>query len=320
MRKVDESAFMYRIANMYYRDGVSQSEIAQMENVSRSQISRMLDKAREYGIVKIYIEKPQKPNTERLEQNVKTILGLKDVFILPIDVSQYTGDGYLDSIKDAAELASPIVTKLLSDCTMIGVGWGRSLYYLSLSIQRPDISQCRAFVPLCNGLGQSCRYLQTSLIANNFAEKFDAETFFLSLPNGPIDINYWSVVDNSALEKVKKLWAQIDGAIFSLGTVNTAENIYYTELLKSELEGIKIEPDICGEIVGMGFTVEGKVKLQNAKHMPYAYPLENLHTLKTTIAFALGSNKITALYHGAKNGFFNTLITDVSTAKGLLGL
>jgi DNA-binding transcriptional regulator LsrR (DeoR family) len=31
MRKVDENAFMYRIANMYYRDGISQSEIAQTE-------------------------------------------------------------------------------------------------------------------------------------------------------------------------------------------------------------------------------------------------------------------------------------------------
>ena len=320
MRKVDENAFMYRIANMYYRDGISQSEIAQTEKVSRSQISRMLNKARAQGLVNITIRMPQQPNTDRLQENVKSILGLKDVFVLPIDVTQYANDDNLVGIKDAAELAAPIISKLLSDCTMIGVGWGRSLYYLSLSVQRPDISHCRTFVPLSNGFGQSCRYLQPSIIANNFAEKFDAETFFLSLPNGPTDSNYWSLVDNSILEKVQALWNRLDGAIISLGPMNPAENIYYTELLKTELSGIKIQPDICGEIVGMGFTKEGKAKPQSHDFIPCAYPIENLRKIKNAVAFAFGPSKVTPLYCAAKSGFFNILVTDISTAKGLLGL
>lgn len=321
MKYVDEVALMYRIANMYYRDNISQNEIAKMEGVSRSQISRLLEKSRTCGIVKITVEMPENPDTTLLQDSVRVMLGLKEVFVLPLDVSKYTTDSNFYSIKDAAELAAPILKKLLSDCKTIGVGWGRSLYYLSLSVTNMsdiDISKPSMFVPLCNGFGQSSRYLQPSVIANNFAERYNAETFFFTVPGAPLSSNRWSIVERSIFEQVKKLWEDMDAVIVSVGPSNTSENIYFTELMKSELSQIVIQPDISGEMIGMGFTSDGQSKAQSEGFSSCSYLLEDLQYIPKTIAFAFGGNKVTAIYYAAKNKLFNTLITDIYTAKSLL--
>ena len=51
---------MYRIAKMYYVDNLTQQQIAVSENVSRSQISRLLDQARASGIVEITVRMPER--------------------------------------------------------------------------------------------------------------------------------------------------------------------------------------------------------------------------------------------------------------------
>ena len=45
---------MLRVAKYYYLDEMSQQEIAQKENIHRSQISRILKAARELGYVHLY--------------------------------------------------------------------------------------------------------------------------------------------------------------------------------------------------------------------------------------------------------------------------
>ncbi len=57
----NDSALAYRIARYYYLDNLSQSEIAQMEQISLSTVSRMLDKARAGGMVTIDIKMPVSP-------------------------------------------------------------------------------------------------------------------------------------------------------------------------------------------------------------------------------------------------------------------
>ena len=44
---------LYRIAEQYYKKGKTQEEISREENISRSQVSRMLDRAKTQGIVRL---------------------------------------------------------------------------------------------------------------------------------------------------------------------------------------------------------------------------------------------------------------------------
>jgi len=54
----DDKDFLYRLAIMYYTEGLTQQEIAQRLGISRPQISRGLARAQEVGIVRIQIVPP----------------------------------------------------------------------------------------------------------------------------------------------------------------------------------------------------------------------------------------------------------------------
>lgn len=49
MAAKQEDALIYRIARYYYLENLSQNEIAQIEQISRSKVSRLLERARANG-------------------------------------------------------------------------------------------------------------------------------------------------------------------------------------------------------------------------------------------------------------------------------
>jgi len=50
---------LFRIAQMYYEDDLTQEEISKELHISRSNISKMLKRARNVGIVEIVVHRPQ---------------------------------------------------------------------------------------------------------------------------------------------------------------------------------------------------------------------------------------------------------------------
>ena len=75
---------MYRIAKMYYMDGLTQAQIAAAESISRSQISRLLDQARARGIVEITVRMPGRISLNELRDDLIRELKLKDAVIAQI--------------------------------------------------------------------------------------------------------------------------------------------------------------------------------------------------------------------------------------------
>lgn len=184
MKKYDEEAFIYRIANMYYRDNISQQEIAASEGVSRSQIARLLNIARTSGMVKIYVEPPKKDNVTQLQKSVCALLGLEKAIVLPINAEAY--DDYSLCMRDVAALAAPVVQKLIKKSKKIGVGIGASLYNLSMYIKNdletsPNNVYSKTFITLCNSFGNTSVFFQPAIITNNFAVQYNASVF-LFLP------------------------------------------------------------------------------------------------------------------------------------------
>lgn len=71
------------IAELYYEENKTQSEIAREMGISRALISRYLTEARNYGVVKIQIQSPieeAKILLEKLQQQ----FGIREVMLLPI--------------------------------------------------------------------------------------------------------------------------------------------------------------------------------------------------------------------------------------------
>lgn len=66
----DERRQIVKVATLYYFEGLTQAEIAKKVGVSRPLISKLLNKARENGIVEIYI-RDENAHTVELENRLE---------------------------------------------------------------------------------------------------------------------------------------------------------------------------------------------------------------------------------------------------------
>ena len=83
MARKFENALVYRVAKSYYLDNLSQIEIAKRENISRSTVSRLLERARDSGVVCIEIKTPSDFALSETEDKLKTKSSFRTLPLIP---------------------------------------------------------------------------------------------------------------------------------------------------------------------------------------------------------------------------------------------
>ena len=82
--EASEKIRLIEVARLYYEHDFSQLQIAKKIGISRPGVSRLLQMARETGIVKIEIIDPDARGTQ-LEDSLREKFGLKHVIVVPND-------------------------------------------------------------------------------------------------------------------------------------------------------------------------------------------------------------------------------------------
>lgn len=108
------------VAEMYYFEQMTQSAIADRLSLSRWTVGRMLESARESGLVHITIDHPLARH-HRLEVELASRFGLAKAVVVP---TQARPESTLDVIASAA---ADRLTMLRPAPSVIGVSWGRTL-------------------------------------------------------------------------------------------------------------------------------------------------------------------------------------------------
>jgi len=80
--KVDQIARLVQVAHLYYDENLSQQEIADKLEVSRSLIAQYLQQARDRGIVRIEVINPMN-SCENIALEIQERANLERVFIVP---------------------------------------------------------------------------------------------------------------------------------------------------------------------------------------------------------------------------------------------
>ena len=89
--ETDKRALSVKVAQLYYQNDWRQSRIAAELNLSRPTVSRLLQYARESGIVQIKISNPL-VSTQQLAAELKDYYHLDQVIVVP---SEMTASGEL---------------------------------------------------------------------------------------------------------------------------------------------------------------------------------------------------------------------------------
>jgi deoxyribonucleoside regulator len=313
----NDSALAYRIARYYYLDNLSQSEIAQIEQISRSTVSRMLDKARASGMVTIDIKMPVSPLIDKLESSLQEALGLTRVIVVPASVNELNETTDETVVQDLASIAATHMTELLKDCKIIGLGWGRTVYSTVgyMPFVEPDSS--RLFIPLVSNYSVRNRFLQTSTIVSRYGERFGAQTYYLNISGvkRPEEQRTESEILN--IRQLERYWSEMDAAVLSLGAPLKGKNPYHSELAIYSAEGDD-EQSERGEMLSQLYFSNGETCWMGRDAEIVAFPLSKLKDVKNVICIAGGLDKAKPILYASKNGYFKTLITDHLTATEML--
>lgn len=310
MNVLEDSSLLFRVAKYYYINNYSQDEIAKLENISRPQISRLLKKARDVGIVKIDVSMPNTLERGELQAQLQSILHLKKVVISP------STEGGKENSAGVYSITASYLSEVLRGRKNVGIGWGKTIYNTSLQLALQDEHNELTFYPVIGNSGTNIPFYQINNIIDRFAEKFRANAYythslFLQPKTIPTDL------DIKRLNVLKQYWKNLDAIIIGLGGRVISKAIYIDELPPSVNKKQLVDHAI-GDILA-NFFLDDETFFEYPKdYRLIAIDLKDLKQIEEIICIAHGRHKVEAIVYAANNKYFNTLITDDLTARAVL--
>ncbi len=296
---------MQEAAILYYEKNYTQSEIADIMNLSRQTVSKLLTDAVKENIVEIKIHDPE-ITCKDLEQALCERFGIKNAVVCGVSALDESLL-LLMTVKRACEY---IETLVKSGNKKIAISWGHTVQKLISEL--PSVNaQGNTVFPLfgATDLEESC--FASNELARSFADKIGAEVKYAWFPYRPDNFED-SVLfkKTSYYKKLYDLWNSIDIAIVGIGNRDSIETLGksfgYNEKCNSAI----------GDVSTHFFDEEGNI-LKLYENTLCATK-ENLKKAKETIAVACGKDKTAAIVGAMRTNLIDTLITDEYTAKNII--
>ena len=308
---------LYRVAKAYFVDQRTQQEIADIENFSRSQISRILKKALEENLVSYKLNFPTDVDEGALSTQLLEELGLEQVYLIPSFYGQNASMSQDEISKNLALGAADKLADLLGDAKNVGLGWGRTMYNASLFVQPPQKAiRGRTFIPLVGLSGDNTPFLQINTIVDRFGERFRAERHYINMPSlqprKPLAIG-----QADPCKPLLDRWSSLDAVVISIGGPPAGnKNLMseYPRLYKKQLQ----ESGAVGDILSQFFYEDGRILEPDSGFRLLSCDIRQLAQVKNVIALAAGPDKVPAIRTAAKMGYVKTLVTDYDTGIKLL--
>ncbi len=305
MKISDEKILMSEAATLYYEKKHTQQEIADLMNLSRQTVSKLLNDAIKENIVEIKIHNPQK-DWEESERLICERFGIKKCVVCGVS-SKNESVRLLMTVKSAVEYITPEINK---GGLKIAVSWGRTIQELINTM--PEMNTvCNIVFPLFGATDNENSYFSSNELARGMADKIGANIKYAWFPY-LTDNNEDCVLLKklSYYKKIQELWNNADIAIVGIGNTDVLE-IFGKTFGYSEKRS-----RVIGDVATHFFTEDGE--FVNLYENTLCASAENIKNAKQTIAIACGNGKSKAIAGALRTGLIDTLITDEYTAKQIL--
>ncbi len=316
MKTGPDPSTIYRIARYYYAEGLSQEEIAAKEGFSRSQISRLIDKAMELGLVKITLVPPADLRTEELGRELKDALGLRAVVVVPVR-----------NTADADEMTAAIATRAtdylaenLKEFKVVGLGWGQTVYKTAELLARSGGKGGGPFfVPLIGTSGDDNPNLQINTIIDRFSTSFRSSGLFVNIPSVREMGAPLSKIEKKRISMLTEKWDTVEAAVVGLGAPPKNSPNLIDELPQGYKEELK-NSHSCGDILAHFFAPDGTLFKSRYDYELLAFDIKRLSGLRRSICLAGGPGKTAGIMAAARSKYISDLVTDEQTAIAILRL
>lgn len=320
MAKKEDPKLMYRIARRYYIDNISQIEIAKIEGVSRSTVSRMLERARSSGLISVQVKMPVDIDVSKTERELCRRLGINQVIVAPVSEVSNDAQSAERILLEVAAIAGGYLPRLLENSTYIGLGWGRTIYETAACL--PDIrnSSRKFFVPMVNNYSSHSRYMQTSTIVSRFCDKFEGDGFYLNISDPSHKRGERNETELNNIRQLCVYWDMLDAAVLSFSSPRQLlTNPYYIDIWRGGIDiGDPDEKEMLFESMGQVLYADGSYYGVNRNFDMISMDLQRLKEIPNVICIGAGIGKAETLIAAGRGGFYKTLIVDHLTAEAMI--
>lgn len=312
--EVNKQYQIMRVARKYYELHRGQLEISKEEGVSKSTISRMLQKAIELGYVKIRVEYPLESVGEIADQ-MKELFHLKDVFITPnvIDDESIT-------LNDTCRAFADRLDRYIHDDCIVGVSWGKTLNCLSEYINKIQAKNIKV-VQLNGGVSKHTIPTGAGKIVDAVTKAGKGTGYMFPVPALVDSKEIFDVLKkDSTINNVLNMAKEAEVTIFSIGAVEKTSILYEVGYLDdNDFEQLK-KADAAGDIALRFFDIQGNIANENLNERVVGLALEDFKDKKYNIAITVGERKAVGILGALRGGYVNVLYTDEKTARKVLSM
>lgn len=305
MKESQEKILMSEIAVLYYEQNKTQQEIAELMNLSRQTVSKLLNDAIKENIVEIKIHNPQK-DCKELEEQICKKFGIKKCVVCAVK-SKNQDVRRLMTVKAAQEYLIP---KICEGNLKIAVSMGRTVQ--SFIDTLPEIkAKGNTVFPLLGATDNENLYFSSNELARSLADKIGARVKFAWFPYLADSIDDCELLKKASYyKKIQSLWNDADLSIVGIG------NREILDVFGNAFGFSEEHSKAIGDIATHFFTANGE--FMNLYENALCASLNNMKNSKQTVAIACGDDKSDAIIGALKTKILDTLVTDEYTAREIL--
>ena len=306
----DLDGMLAAVAELYYKDGLTQAEIGKRLGLSRQTIVSYLRQGKKLGIVEIKI-KGSAYSGSSLSRSLRTKYELQDVYI-----SRTATLSVEETKRATARLGALALEGLLENGDMVGVSWGSTVNLASVEMPRGAFPE--AEILLLQGSTEAAEIdsPEASTIRIAWALGARCKTLhspaILSTPELAAQLRAEPVLQNQLAR-----FDDLDKVFFSVGSVDQDTIIATSGVASAEemrrFRNAGAKAVLCGHFIDASGAHVG----QDFATRTIGASLTQVKETKTRICVAEGLGKVAAIRAAIAGGYITHLVLDGVLAEAL---
>jgi len=310
----EQHRLLYRIAQAYYLDGLTQKQIANRFGLSRPTVSRLLQRGRDSGVINITLVPPP-TGTADLERKLEQRFGLAEAVVVPIR----DPDDRAAVVRDLGPAAAECLVRSVSGDEVIATAWGTSILAMVDALPFRSWNGVTV-VQMLGGLGPVDALEHSTELTQRIAQKLGARLRLLPAP-GIVgsQATAEALKSNPQIARVLTLAAEADIALVGLG-VPAPDSLLVrsgTILSQQDLERLQ-EAQAVGDIALRYLDAAGATLDLEINSRLIGLTIDQISRIPRVIGIAGGVLKHSIIRAALRSHILDVLVTDVGTAQALL--
>lgn len=294
------------VSRDYYLHNRSKVDIARARGLSRFQVARMLEQARELGVVRIEIGAPLHLDPSRWD-GLAAALGAREVVVAP------SGSDAAGSRENVARALARVVGRRVRPGAVVGVSWSRTIEAAVRHLEPLppcEVVQLVGALPVA-GSGNSLELVQ------RFAAMPGVRTLPLWTPLIISDAETAAGMRRQpGIAEALRRADQLDVAVVAVGAWTEGRSTVYPHLTPEELE-VARAAGVVGECSGRLVDPDGAPVRTSLDDRVVGVTIDQLVRTPEVVAVGSGPQVAAALRAAVRGGFARTLVVDEDAAVAL---